>query len=85
MYVDAYLPPRKGSDGKNLRIANQETGAVKTVWIGRDQQTRIPIIEKGLNGKICLNISCKPEPLDQSTDPRQLGFVLITEEAHPVQ
>jgi len=85
MYVDAYLPPSKDSDGKELKIENTATGDVRTIWISRDRKTRFPLLEKNVMGKHCLNLSCIPEPVQNSSDARQLGFLLVTEEAHPVK
>lgn len=83
MYVDAYLPAREGTDGKTLMIQDEQSGHVREVWIARDQKTRIAIVEKGSKGQVNLGLSCEPEPLDQAADPRELGFVLIAEEARP--
>ncbi len=84
MYLDAYLPARSDSDGKLLTISNSESGSRVEVWIARDQKTRIPLVEQGHKGKVSLSLSCEPEKIDQTTDPRQLGFVMISEEALPV-
>ena len=83
MYLDAYLPPQPGSDGKALHIANDQTGKVHKIWMRRDHKTRIALLEKGNEAKVTLKLSCDPEQVDQTTDPRQLGFVLIAEEVHP--
>ena len=83
MYIDAYLPARDGTKGKTLMIQNEQTGSVREVWIARDQKTRIAIVEKGEKGRLSLGLRCDPEPLDQSADPRELGFVLVSEEALP--
>ncbi|MGQ7845724.1 hypothetical protein ACUNV4_14675 [Granulosicoccus sp. 3-233] len=84
MYLDAYLPARSDSDGKMLTISNQVTGNSLEVWVARDQKTRIPLVQNGSKGKVSLNLHCEPELIDQTTDPRQLGFVMISEEASPV-
>lgn len=81
MYLEAYLPAREGSDGKALIVSNNRTGKVQKVWIKRGKNTRIPVLVKGHEGKVCVKLQCEPEQVDQSSDPRQLGFVLITEEA----
>ena len=83
MYIDAYLPARDGTKGKTLMIQNEQTGSVREVWIARDQKTRIAIVEKGPKGIVNLGLRCDPEPIDQSADPRELGFVLVSEEAMP--
>ena len=83
MYIDAYLPARDGTNGKTLMIQNEQTGSVREVWIARDQKTRIAIVEKGPKGTVNLGLRCDPEPLDQSADPRELGFVLVSEETLP--
>ena len=83
MFVDAYLPPRAGSDGKMLKIADASSGSVREVWLARDTKTRISVVDAGNKGKVCLKLSCEPESIDQSTDPRQLGFVMVSEEARP--
>ena len=84
MYVDAFLPARAGKDAKKLIIQNEQTGSVREVWIKRDQKTRIAIVEEGTTGTVELGLKCDPEQLDQTADPRQLGFVLIAEEVTPV-
>jgi len=84
MYVDAFLPACGGNDAKKLVIQNEQTGSVREVWIKRDQKTRIAIVEEGATGTVELGLKCDPEPLDQTADPRQLGFVLVAEEVTPV-
>lgn len=84
MTVDAYLPPREGSEGKLLRISDTRSGSVKEVWLARDSNTRFSVVEEGDKGKISLKFDCEPEAIDLSTDPRQLGFVMVSEEAWPV-
>lgn len=84
MYLEAYLPADADSSGKKLVITNVQTGGVSEVWMARDQKTRIPVLESGSKGKVILRLTCDPEQVDQSSDPRQLGFVLVTEEARPV-
>ncbi len=84
MYLEAYLPARSDSDGKSLTITNTETGSAKDVWLARNCKTRIPVLEGGCKGKIRLSLRCEPEEVDQSSDPRQLGFVLVGEEARPL-
>lgn len=83
MFVDAYLPARAGSEGKMLTIADSGTGKSREVWLARDTKTRISVVDSGAKGKVCLRLNCEPESIDQSTDPRQLGFVLVSEEARP--
>ncbi|MFK7993421.1 MAG: hypothetical protein AB8B87_04740 [Granulosicoccus sp.] len=84
MYMDAYLPARSNSDGKTLRISNSVTGKTEEVWIARDKKTRVPVLLEGCTGKVSLKLTCKPEVVDQSTDPRQLGFVLVSEDVRPI-
>ena len=83
MFVDAYLPARAGSEGKMLTIADSGTGSVREVWLARDTKTRISVVDAGIKGKVSVKLNCEPESIDQSTDPRQLGFVLVSEEARP--
>jgi hypothetical protein len=84
MIVDAYLPAMAGSDGKMLTISDTSSGKAKEVWLARNKNTRISVVDSGSKGKVCLKLSCEPESIDQSTDPRQLGFVMVSEEARPV-
>lgn len=83
MHVEAYLPARSGSEGKTLTIADPQTGSAREVWIKRDQTTRVAIVENGTPGKVDLILRCEPEQIDQTSDPRQLGFVVVGEQAHP--
>ena len=83
MYLDAYLPPRENSKGKTLYIVNERTSKVRTFWMPRARKTRVVLLEKGNKEKVKLKLNCEPEPIDQITDPRKLGFVLVAEEAHP--
>lgn len=84
MFVDAYLPARAGSQGKMLTIADTESGNFREIWLARDTKTRVSVVDSGHDGKVYLKLSCEPESIDQSTDPRQLGFVLVSEEVRPV-
>lgn len=84
MFLDAYLPPRTGSEGKMLTIADLKSGSVREVWLARDQNTRIPVLDSGDEEKVCLTLRCEPESIDQSADSRLLGFVLVSEEVRPV-
>ncbi len=84
MFLEAYLPARKNSGGKTLTILNNQNGKVREIWMERDRKTRIPLLERGSKGRLHLNLQCEPEEVDQSSEPRQLGFVLVSEEPHPV-
>lgn len=83
LFFDAYLPPRADSQGKTLTISNDQTGKSSEVWIARNQKTRIALIENGQKGKAAITIRCEPEHTDRTSDPRQLGFILIGEDTRP--
>lgn len=83
LQVDAYLPAKPGCKGKKLTVSNLETGDITELWLGRDEKTRLSLLERGHAGKVELQIECEPEAIDQSTDPRQLGFVMIAEQIRP--
>lgn len=84
MFLEAYLPAHASSSGKNLVITNGQTGDISKVWMVRDQKTRIPVLQAGSKGKVTMSLKCDPEEVDPSSDPRQLGFVLVAEEARPI-
>lgn len=84
LLLDAYLPASEESEGKMLTISNPDTGKTREVWMARDRKTRVAVYKNGHKGRVNLNLSCEPEKTDQSSDPRQLGFIMIAEEARPV-
>lgn len=80
-YVNAYLPASESSDGKTLTVFNTADGSEKQIWLARNQQTRVQLLAKACNRKTTLQLHCEPETISQSTDSRQLGFILIGEQA----
>lgn len=81
MYADVYLPACNDSKGKTLTITDTSTGQCVDVWIARNCKSRIPILAKGGCGKIQLKLRCEPEEMTQTSDRRQLGFIMIAQEA----
>ncbi|MFK7857127.1 MAG: hypothetical protein AB8B79_23635 [Granulosicoccus sp.] len=80
-YVNAYLPAFDGSDGKTLTVFNTADGSEKQIWLARNKQTRVQLLAKACNRKTTLQLHCEPETISQSTDSRQLGFILLGEQA----
>lgn len=75
----AYLPAVEGSEGKMLKIINETDGVENQVFLCREGETVIPIVESAFQGKRKLTLRCEPEVISVSTDIRQLGFVLVDE------
>ena len=75
----AYLPQVEGSQGKMLSIVNESGVVENQIFLRRDSETLVSIVEAAFEGKRQLTLRCEPEVIDSSTDIRQLGFVLVDE------
>jgi len=78
--LEIYLPAAEDSDGKKLTISNTDDGTSSEVWLERDKKNIVHLVQKGGGGKVNLHLDCEPEAVSQSTDSRQLGFVLLGEQ-----
>ena len=79
--LTAYLPGDSHSDGKTLTILNTADGSETEIWLARDRQTKVPMLSRAGNRKTTLRLSCPPESITQSSDARQLGFILMSQKA----
>jgi len=79
LVLKAYLPPVNGSEGKMLKLTNDDDGEEVSVFLKRGEQSEIPLIEDGLSCRTTMTLSCEPESINSSTDIRQLGFILLDE------
>lgn len=73
-----YLPVLKGSNGKELRIVNEQTGHVTKKFLERNKENYVEIVDAPFSGLLTLVISCDAEP-QSPDDVRELGFVLVEE------
>lgn len=80
-YVTAYLPGTDSPVGKALTVCNMDDGSETEIWLARDKQTRVQLLTKARNKKTTLQLNCEPESINQSSDSRQLGFILMGEHA----
>jgi len=82
-YVNAYLPRKGDSTGKTLTVCNSVDGSETEIWLARDKQTRVQLLTKARSRKTTLLLNCEPETISESSDARQLGFILMGEQARP--
>ena len=72
-------PPLDGVKNKFVTVENITTGEVTEFSLERNCQSVISIIENGCDEKQEFLLSCESEPLLNSSDTRELGFVLVDE------
>lgn len=75
--LGAFLPASPSSTGKMLTIRNETEGTASEVWLERDTNNIVPLIDGSSRGRVVLRLECEPEPVDEARDPRSLGFVLV--------
>ena len=78
--LSLYLPVVPGSSGKLLTVHNETDSTSRDVVLRRGQSSVVPLEAAG-HERTAFCISCDPERVENSTDPRQLGCVLVSESA----
>lgn len=77
--LNAFLPTVPDSEGKALTVHNETAGTSREIWLERDKNNCVPLVQEGSTGRVVLRLECEPEPNDEERDVRRLGFVLAGE------
>lgn len=77
--LKVYLPPLEGIKEKSVTVQNVTSGETKEILLARDRQNFLGIVDSRFDKKQEILLSCDSEPLVNSSDTRELGFVLLEE------
>lgn len=74
-----FLPIVEGQPQKSLTIENKTTGDKWNYNVIRGQENLLNLVESKIDNKHEFMLHCDSEPLENTTDTRELGFVLVDE------
>lgn len=77
--LKVFAPVIEGQQDKVVSIENKTTGSSWSHTVIRGQENILPLISQRANGRQRFELRCDAEPLTDSTDTRDLGFVLVDE------
>lgn len=77
--LKVFAPVIEGQPDKVISIENKTSGSSWNFTVIRGQENTLPLLRKRATARQQFQLSCDAEPLQDSTDTRDLGFVLVDE------
>lgn len=74
-----YLPPLEGKDSKVVTVENRTSGESTQYTLTRGCENTLSLIDQRFDSKQEILLRCEKEPLANSRDTRELGFVVVDE------
>lgn len=75
--LKVFAPAIEGHADKIVNIENKTTGNKWSFTLVRGQENTITLMNQPADGRQEFVLQCAAEPIDDSTDTRDLGFVLV--------
>lgn len=82
--IKAYLPATVDASTKTLAIEDEDGSSRREVPLVRDGCTSVVVYDGRRRSGLRVRLSCEPETIEDSSDPRQLGFILVEDSTEVV-